>query len=195
LRQRYRGRQLDERADRYLDHIGQQVQRARQLVQDVLTFSNISAEPPLSRMELRPLWDEVSGEMSWPPDARLSCGPLPAVRANAGQLRQLFANLLGNAVKFRAVRPLEVSLRGWREDGPDGDCLIHFALRDNGVGIAPGHAEQVFVMFQRLHSRALTHGNGIGLAVCRKVIEQHGGRIWVEGEEVGTTVHFTLPAG
>lgn len=190
LRHRYQGRQLDERADLYLAHINDQVGRARQLVRDVLTLSNVKAQPALDTMDLRPLWDEVSQALPWPDDACARCGDLPAVQANAAQVRQLLTNLLGNAIKFRANRPLSVTLEGRQE----GDW-VHFVLEDNGIGIAPRHAEQVFVMFQRLHSRAASGGNGIGLAVCQRVVERHGGQIWVApAGGGGTAVHFTLPA-
>ncbi|WP_019586046.1 sensor histidine kinase [Deinococcus apachensis] len=190
LRHRYQGRQLDERADTYLMHINEQVFRARQLVRDVLTLSNVTARPPLARLDLRQVWDEVCLSLPWPEDARPECGEVPPVCANAAQVRQLLTNLLGNAIKFRADEPLEVSLRARAQGG-----WVQFALSDNGIGIAPKHAEKVFVMFQRLHSRTLTGGNGIGLAVCKKIVERHGGRIWIEPHAGrGTTVRFTLPA-
>lgn len=190
LRHRYRD-QLDERGQGYLVHMQAQVTRARQLVRDVLTLASVEAQPSLEDLDLCPLWEEVCQGQAPPEDAQLICGPLPHVRANAAQMRQLLANLLSNALKFRAERPLQLTLHGWAE-GPE----VHLVLQDNGLGIAPEHAEQVFQMFQRLHSRSRSGGNGIGLAVCRKVVERHGGRIWIEpGEgQVGTAVHFTLPA-
>ncbi|UBV42976.1 PAS domain-containing protein [Deinococcus taeanensis] len=190
LRHRYAGRQLDDRADTYLMHIAEQVFRARQLVRDILTLSNVAAQPPMKVLDLGALADEVGRSLPWPEGAQSSRAELPRVRANAAQVRQLLTNLLGNAIKFRSDRPLRVHLDGHAEG-----AWVHFTLRDNGIGIAPKHAEQVFVMFQRLHSRTLTGGNGIGLAVCRKVVERHGGRIWIDPEqEAGIAVHFTLPA-
>lgn len=188
LRHRHGGR-LDERSEGYLRRILEGVARARQLVRDVLTLADVAAEPDTPVLDLRTIWDDLEPVLPWPPDSTRSCASLPAVRANPAQMRQLLANLLSNAVKFRADRPLVVSLSAER-DGP----WVRFTLRDNGIGLAPEHAEQVFGMFRRLHGRERAGGNGIGLAVCRKVVARHGGRIWLESEEgVGTAVHFTLP--
>ncbi|MFC4424955.1 ATP-binding protein [Deinococcus navajonensis] len=190
LRHRYQG-ELDERAQMYLRHIGEQVFRARQLVRDVLTLSSITGQPPLTDLDLNKLWQDLYPALPWPQGAQVECGDLPHVHANVAQVQQLLTNLFGNAIKFRSDRPLHVTFTGEQRGR-----WVHLALRDNGVGIAPEHAEQVFVMFQRLQNRTeQLSGNGIGLAVCKKVIERHGGHIWIEGQVgVGTTVHFTLPA-
>ncbi|NTY01358.1 ATP-binding protein [Deinococcus sp. JMULE3] len=191
LRHRYAGKVLDERADTYLLRITEQVTRARQLVRDILTLSNVASQPPLQPLDLGPLWDEAVRGLPWPSQAQVTRSELPRIEGNPPQARQLLQNLLGNALKFRAARPLQVHLSGvLTEDGTQ----VQFTLRDNGIGIAPQHTEKVFVMFQRLHTRAVTGGNGIGLAVCRKVVERHGGRIWLEPQEEGLQVHFTLPA-
>ncbi|WP_189091706.1 sensor histidine kinase [Deinococcus ruber] len=190
---------LDTRSQTHLGHLLDQVGRARQLVRDVLTLSRVAVRPTLQPVDMRALWDACIATFPWPDDTRLECADLPPVLGDAAQLRQLFLNLLGNALKFRSARPLELSLRV-EVEGPQ----LHFQLTDNGIGIAPQHHEKVFVMFQRLHSRtpsglgsseAPTGGNGVGLAVCKMVVERHGGRLWltsVEGQ--GTTFHFTLPA-
>jgi signal transduction histidine kinase len=189
LQHRY-GDQLDERGQNYLAHIARQSVRARQLVRDVLSFSSVSSEVSHDAVDLGELWQEIVPTLAWLPDTELSCPPTPPVLAHAAQMRQLLSNLLGNSLKFRAERPLKVSLsaqeqvNGWTE----------FRLRDNGVGIAPGHLEKVFLMFQRSQTRTPTQGNGIGLAVCKKIIERQGGRIWIESVEgEGTCVVFTLP--
>ena len=107
--------------------------------------------------------------------ARVEVGTLPAVRGDVVQLRQLFQNLVANAVKFRsaAVPEVRVSARkasvGW-----------HFVVRDNGIGIDPRHRDRVFELFERLHARGAYNGAGIGLALCKRIVERHGGRIWVE---------------
>ncbi|MFC4638365.1 ATP-binding protein [Deinococcus hohokamensis] len=190
LRHRYEG-QLDSRAQTYLRHIGEQVFRARQLVRDVLTLSNVTEQPPLADVDLQKLWQDISPTLPWPAGAQVDCGELPHVYANVAQVQQLLTNLFGNAIKFRAERPLHITFTGEQRGR-----WVHLAVRDNGVGIAPEHAEQVFVMFQRLQNRTeQLSGNGIGLAVCKKVVERHGGHIWIEGKVgEGTTVHFTLPA-
>ncbi len=199
LRHRYRDG-LDARAHVYLNHITEQVTRARQMVSDVLAFSVVSYRPQLDVISLESSWNEALHFVTLPPDVHLSRGELPLVRANPAHMRQLLGNLLGNSLKFRTPRPLELSLTcaGRAPGTPPG--MVELILRDNGIGIAPEYRAQVFGMFQRLHSRTDSGGNGIGLAICRKIIEHHGGQIWIEvgdpaanpGEQ-GVAVHFTLP--
>jgi signal transduction histidine kinase len=105
------------------------------------------------------------------------------------QLTQVFQNLVGNALKFRGDRPPHVRVTAQRS----GEHW-QFSISDNGIGIAAQHFERIFVIFQRLHTKAEHPGTGIGLAACKKIIERHGGRIWVESEVgVGSVFHFTLP--
>ena len=117
---------------------------------------------------------------------------LPAVRAYDVHLMQLFQNLIGNALKYRSAAPpvIEISASA---DTESGRWL--FSIRDNGIGIAPRFHEQVFGLFKRLYSAQEYPGTGIGLAICQKLVERYGGRIWLESEEgCGTTFFFTLPA-
>ncbi|AWN22528.1 two-component sensor histidine kinase [Deinococcus irradiatisoli] len=186
LQHRY-GDHFDERGQTYLRHIAQQASRARQLVRDVLAFASISAQPGEEQVDMQALWEDIVPTLPWPHDAQVRCAPTPPVLGHAAQMRQLLNNLLGNSLKFRAERPLEVSL-SVRELGE----WAEFRLQDNGVGIAGPYTEKVFQMFQRSH--ALTPGNGIGLAVCRKIVERQGGTIHLESQEgAGTCVIFTLP--
>lgn len=189
LQVRYQGR-LDGRADRSLGHIVGQAARARRLVQDILTMADITAAPDTTRLDLPLLLPDILEVLRWPDDRPLQCGTLPPVQANPGQVRQLLTNLLGNALKFSAGHVLDVTLSGVQEGEQ-----VTFEVADAGVGIAAEHAEHVFEMFRRLQNSTESSGNGIGLAVCRKVVERHGGRIWITGNDRGgASVHFTLPA-
>jgi two-component system, chemotaxis family, sensor kinase Cph1 len=114
---------------------------------------------------------------------------LPIVRADETQIGQLLQNLIGNALKFHNQEPPRVHVSSKR----NGKEWI-FSIRDNGIGIDSQYAQRIFVIFQRLHRREEYPGTGIGLAVCKKIIERHGGRIWVESnQEKGATFYFTLP--
>jgi chemotaxis family two-component system sensor kinase Cph1 len=115
---------------------------------------------------------------------------LPTVSGDRTQLVQLFQNLVGNAVKFRGEKTPVITVSANRSAAE-----WEFSVSDNGIGIAPEHVEAIFVIFQRLHTRAEYPGNGVGLAICKKIVEQHGGRIWVESKAgEGTIFKFTLPA-
>jgi light-regulated signal transduction histidine kinase (bacteriophytochrome) len=112
------------------------------------------------------------------------------VMADGPQLEQLFQNLIGNAIKFRGNQPPRVHISASR----NGNGWT-FSVRDNGIGIAPEYSERIFVIFQRLNSREVYAGTGIGLAVCKKIVERHGGRIWVKSDiGKGATFYFILPA-
>jgi len=116
---------------------------------------------------------------------------LPTVQADPTQLIQLFQNLIGNALKFRAERPPQIHIGVTEADG-----FWQFSVRDNGIGIESQYFERIFQVFQRLHTRREYKGTGIGLAICKKIIDRHGGRIWVESEAgQGATFYFTLPKG
>ena len=121
--------------------------------------------------------------------AHIECGALPVVMGDEAQLAQLLQNLLANAIKFRAAREPRIMVRA----SADG-ASWRFEVEDNGIGIDKEYSDRIFEMFQRLHSRNTYPGTGIGLAICKKIVERHGGRIWVESsKDHGTIFKFTLP--
>ncbi|GMA15469.1 hypothetical protein GCM10025871_18000 [Deinococcus metallilatus] len=189
------GEQLDERGRAYLHQIVEGGQHMKQLVDDLLTFSRVHTQQREPQpTDSNPVFDRVvrrlDGEIA-SLGARVTRADLPPVLADAQQLDQLFQNLLSNGLKYRREQvPPQVQV--WAErDGP----MQRFAVRDNGIGIEPQYFERIFVIFQRLYGREQFDGTGIGLAVCKKIVERHGGRLWLEstpGE--GSTFFFTLPA-
>jgi two-component system, chemotaxis family, sensor kinase Cph1 len=121
--------------------------------------------------------------------AKVEHEPMPVVPADASQIRQVFQNLIGNALKFRGDRVPEIFVRAKMQENQ-----WKISVQDNGIGIQAQFNRRIFQIFQRLHTRKQYPGTGIGLAICKKVVERHGGNIWVESEPgKGATFHFTLP--
>lgn len=178
----------------YLDTIAEGGARMRSLVQDLLAFSRVSKQTaPLAPVDLDVVVQDVLRTLQEPvaeARAEVKVAGLPAVMGDAAQLRQLFQNLIANAVKFRGERPAAVSISAARQG-----AWWEFSVRDNGIGFEKEHAEGIFQMFTRLHSQDAYPGTGIGLAICKRVVERHGGRIWAESEPgKGSTFRFTLHA-
>ena len=169
--------------------------RAQALIRDLLSLARLDSQAmPWRPVALQATLDEVLTQLSLrvrESGATVTHDELPTVQGDARQLSQLLANLVGNALKFRGERAPQVHVgaerqgSGWR-----------ISVRDNGIGIEPRYFERVFQMFQRLHLRSDYEGTGIGLAICKKVVERHGGRIWVESRPgEGSAFHFSLPKG
>jgi PAS domain S-box-containing protein len=193
LGRRYADR-LDDDAREFIGYAVDGVTRMQSLINDLLAYSRVGtrgdefAETDTSAVLARVL--ATLGAAIEENDAVVSFDALPTIRADAGQLAQLFQNLIGNAIKFRRpeVAPrvhigAERQERGWL-----------FSVRDNGIGIGPEYADRIFIIFQRLHSRSEYPGTGIGLSICKKIVERHGGEIRMEstpGE--GTTFLFDIP--
>jgi signal transduction histidine kinase len=190
LQRRYAG-ELDERADEYISYAVNGAQRMQRLIEDLLAFSRIGRHTAgFTTVDLAALTSQVASEIEGASGAAITAEDLPVVLGEETLLSTLLANLIGNAVKFR--RPgvgLTVSLRGQ----PCGD-MWEISCVDNGIGIEPEFSDKVFVIFQRLHAPNAYPGTGIGLAVAKKIVEYHGGEIWLdEGYQDGTAIRFTLP--
>jgi len=192
LEQRYRG-QLDERADQYIEFAVDGARRMQVLINDLLEFSRVGrGGAPSERVELDQVLAEVERSLSGPlreAHARIDGGRLPVVRGERSLLVSLFQNLLANAIKFRGAEPLLVRLTARREGQH-----WQLAFADNGIGVDPQYAQRIFVIFQRLHTKDAYEGTGIGLALCRKIVDYHGGRIWLDTDyHGGACIRFTLP--
>jgi len=187
------GDELPERAARDLGFITDAARRMQTLVQDLLSLSRFGSSA--MRLVLLPLDDCVDSALEALDERVMETGAevvrdeLPGISADRTLLTQLYQNLIGNALKFVGTERPRIHLTAELENG-------HHVLgvRDNGIGIKPEHAEQIFIPFKRLHGRAEYSGSGIGLAICRKVVERHGGRIWVESEP-GKGAHFRFTLG
>jgi PAS domain S-box-containing protein len=193
LQERCRDR-LDEAAGRFLGHAVEGAARLKELVTSLLAYARVGSRArPLVPTDCAAAFDEALaslGEAVRESGASVTRGPLPTVLADAGQLAQLFQNLLGNAIKFRGPRPPQV-----HAEAVGGGGEWRFTIRDNGIGIDPRHAQRIFVLFERLHGRDQYAGTGIGLAVCKRIVERHGGCIGVESKPgEGSAFWFTLPA-
>jgi len=192
LARRYQGK-LGAEADEFIGFAVDGATRMQQLIQDLLSYSRLttrakkhsftSAEAAC-RSALENLRESVKSS-----NALVSVEPLPTVLGDATQLTQLFQNLVGNAIKYRNERRPEIRVAA----KPNGNEWT-FSVQDNGIGIEPQYSERIFQMFQRLHTRGEYSGTGIGLAICKKIVENHGGKIWVESQPGhGTTFLFTIP--
>ena len=192
LAKRYKGR-LDEDADEFIAYAVNGASRMQALIQDLLAFSRVDSqgqrfEPTSVETLLGYALDNLKGAIE-EAGAVVTHGPLPDVMADERQFLHLLQNLVSNALKFRGPEPPRIHLSAERR----GSEWL-FSVRDNGIGIDPQYKERIFVLFQRLHTTAEYPGTGIGLALCKKIVERHGGRIWMESQlGQGATFYFTLP--
>jgi PAS domain S-box-containing protein len=192
LERRYHDR-LGADAAGYIRFIVDGVAQMQSLIDDVLSYSRAGGQA-LERAEVDCnvlVEDAITslGGALQETGAVVEVGPLPTVGADGDRLVQVFQNLVSNALKFRGDEPVTVEVSAARDNG-----AWRFSVRDNGIGVAPEFRDRIFDVFQRLHTRDEYPGTGIGLALCRRIVEQHGGRIWCEpGPEGGTTFAFTVP--
>jgi light-regulated signal transduction histidine kinase (bacteriophytochrome) len=193
LGQRYRGK-LDEKADKYIFYAVDGAKRMQVLVADLLAYSRVGSQGrPLVQVDSESVVKSVVEMMRSSirkANATIEISTLPAVLADEGQLRQLFQNLIGNALKFRATADPIIGVRAARH----GERWL-FCVEDNGIGIDMQYGERIFQMFQRLHERGKYEGSGIGLAIVKRIVERHGGVIWLESKPgLGTSFFFSLPS-
>ena len=193
LARRYKGK-LDADADEFIGYAMEGARRMRRLINDLLEYSRVGTQgKALEPTNCEALFDEAVANLATAIEqngAVVTRDHLQTVMADASQLTQLFQNLIGNAIKFHGEEPPRVHVSAERS----GKEWV-FSVEDNGIGIYSNYYNRIFVIFQRLHSRSEYPGTGIGLAICRKIVERHGGRIWVDSElGKGATFYFTIPA-
>ncbi len=192
LARRYKGK-LGADADEFIGFAVDGATRMQHLIQDLLSYSRVTTKgKELQVTDSGAACDQAVANLRAAiaeSGAVVTTGSLPTVRADATQLTQLFQNLIGNAIKYRNERKPEVQVAAT----PMEDRWV-FSVQDNGIGIEAQYYERIFQLFQRLHARTDYSGTGIGLALCRKIVERHGGSIWVKSRPgEGSTFLFAIP--
>jgi light-regulated signal transduction histidine kinase (bacteriophytochrome) len=194
LEKRYKG-SLDADAEEFIAYAVDGARRMQNMIQSLLSYSRVGTRgKPFEPTECESVFEQALANLKLTIDesgAGVTHDPLPRVMADETQLIQLFQNLLANAIKFRGEEQPRIHVSA-KEDS--NECL--FSVSDNGIGIDPEYFDRIFVIFQRLHGREEYPGTGIGLSVCKRIVERHGGRIWVESQPgEGSTFHFAIPKG
>jgi light-regulated signal transduction histidine kinase (bacteriophytochrome)/HAMP domain-containing protein len=192
LEKHYKG-QLDPEANKFITYAVDGAKRMQQLINDLLRYSRVGTQEKLfAPTDCESVLEQALTNLRLKINdhqATITYDTLPIVVADQAQLLQLFQNLLGNAIKFHGRHPPEIHVGAVKRNG---DWL--FSVKDNGIGIEPEDTEHIFDIFQRLHHRGEYEGTGIGLAICKKIVERHDGRIWVESKpEQGAKFLFTIP--
>ncbi len=194
LAMKYKGK-LDQNADKYISFAVEGANRMSELINDLLAFSRVATQASsFNRVQVGEVLERALGNLRKTiseSGAAITMDAMPEAKGDYTQLVQLFQNLVGNAVKFRKK---DVQLRIHISAQRKGNEWV-FGVHDNGIGIEPRFSERIFVIFQRLHTREEYPGTGVGLSICRRIVERHGGRIWVESKPgEGSSFYFTLPA-
>ncbi len=196
LSKRYKGK-LDTNADEFINYAVDGASRMQKLINDLLALSRVGtqakpSEPVDTNVTLARVLSDLQPTIEAAGATVVKPDHLPTVLADGTQIGQLFQNLVGNALKFKGEAPPRVEIN---VEPAENGAFWQFSFRDNGIGIEPQYFERIFVIFQRLHSKESYPGTGIGLAICKKIVERHGGRLWVDSKVgEGTTFLFTLPA-
>ncbi len=194
LENRYK-EELDSEAEEYIGYAREGAQRMRAMINDLLSFSRVTTHGTSPQtLDCQTALDRAMGNLRTAiTESRAQIGhdPLPRVQVDISQVTQLFQNLLGNAIKFSGIAVPRIHISTKRRGR-----MWQFCIRDNGIGIDQRHVKEIFDVFRRLHGRKEYPGTGIGLAICKRIVERHGGRIWVESAPgKGSSFYFTLPAG
>ncbi len=192
LERRYKGK-LDADADEFIAHAVNGAKRMQVLINDLLRYSRVTTqERPIQPADSAAALNRALANLKIAMEetgTQVTRDSLPGINADPTQLTRLFQNLISNAIKFRRSEPPRIHVSAWQEQQK-----WIFSVRDNGIGIAPEHADRIFLIFQRLHTRSEYAGTGIGLAICKKIVERHGGEIWVESQPgKGSVFSFTIP--
>jgi light-regulated signal transduction histidine kinase (bacteriophytochrome) len=193
LERRYKG-QLDDKADLFIAYAVDGASRMQTLINDLLNYSRVGrqdrdCEAVDCEQILRQVLTDFQVTIAQN-QAIVTHVPLPQVYGDRSQLTQLFQNLIGNAIKFRSQAPPQIEISVTTTEGK-----WLFSVQDNGIGMENEYLERIFIIFQRLHGKTEYPGTGIGLAVCKKIIERHGGNLWVDSQpNRGSTFYFTLPS-
>jgi PAS domain S-box-containing protein len=189
------GDRLDDQGKRYLNFLKQSAVRMKDLIHDLLTLASLSRKEPVPEpVDLGRAVAQAERDLAFAIQSRQAeiryPESLPTAVGEVTQVRELLKNLISNAIKFNTSQKPIVTISSVEEDG-----LIRIAVADNGIGIDPRYRERIFELFERLHPQEEFEGTGAGLAICKKIVEACGGRIWVESESgKGSTFYFTLPA-
>ena len=190
LEKRYKDK-LDQDAHEFINYAVDGAYRMQTLIYSLLEYSRINRVKPFEYMDLQDTLNEVLQDLAvaiTESNAKIEYGALPVIFGDKVLIGQLFLNLISNALKFKSERPVEIFITGKRQ----GNKFL-FSVKDNGIGIKKEHNQKIFTIFQRLHSKDKYPGTGIGLAICKKIVERHEGKIWIESEVgVGTTFYFTI---
>ncbi len=184
---------LDADARQYIAYAVDGAERMHSLINDLLSYSRVGTKGgSFNPIPMQEALEQARENVRFSIEesrATVTSDPLPTIFADKVQITQLLQNLIGNAIKFRGPKPPEIRILAKREEHQ-----WVFGVRDNGIGIEPRYFEKIFLIFQRLHTNAQYKGTGIGLAICKRIVERHGGRIWVESKPgEGSTFHFTIP--
>jgi signal transduction histidine kinase len=191
LEKRYKGK-LDPDAEGFIREAVEGTRRMQSMISDLLAFSRIAQGNEFESVSSEQAFENALANLQIAvreSGTVVTRGDLPVVTGDFHQIIQLFQNLIGNALKFRGKEPPRIHVEAL---GREGEWV--FSVRDNGIGLSPQYADQIFLMFRRLHTKDEYSGTGIGLTVCKRIVERHGGRIWVESEEgKGACFYFTIP--